>query len=533
MSKGRIDKTAADRAVGFYESLKYTKGEWRGQPSKLLPWERKIVRDVFGTLRPDGTRQYRVLYIEVPKKQGKSDFGADTALKLLAADDEKAPEVYSAASDRDQAAIVYNIAREKVEMSPSLSERCKTIDSVRRIVNYHNSGFYRVLSAEHHTKHGFNISGLVFDELHTQPNRQLFDVLTQGSGAARRQPLFVYLTTAGIDRNSICWEVHEKAVQIIKGIRNDPEFYAVIYSLEDEEDWEKESNWRRVNPSIGVTINIRDLRHDFKEAVQNPAEENLFRQLRLNQWVTSSMKPISIKAWDACNGKTDEEAIKVRPCYAGLDLSSTIDLTALALVFPDEEGNYDIKMRFWIPEETMRAKEEKDKFPYSKWVKKGFLAATPGNVVDYSYVKAELNNLRAIYDIKEIAYDRWGAALLVQQFKEDGYVIEEKEAGPGHPLIVPFGQGWQSMSPPTKELIKLANDNEHKQRLRHGGNPVLRWNIENLEVSQDAAGGLKPDKAKATQKIDGAVALIMALDRAIRHKDEGTSIYEDRGVLAL
>ena len=379
-----------------------------------------------------------------------------------------------------------------------------------------------MLSAEHRTKHGFNVSGLVFDELHTQPNRELYDVLTKGSGAARQQPLFVYLTTAGTDRNSICWEVHEKAVQIIKGIRNDPEFYAVIYSLEDEEDWEDEKNWRRVNPSIGVTINIRDLRHDFKEAEQNPAEENIFRQLRLNQWVTSSMKPISTKAWDGCNGKTDEEAIKGRPCYTGLDLSSTIDLTALAMVFPDGKDGYDVKMRFWIPEETMRAKEKKDKFPYSRWAKKGYLNPTPGNVIDYGFVRAELNKLREVFDIKELAFDRWGAALLMQQLQEDGFVIEEKEAGVGHPLIVPFGQGFASMSSPTKELIKLANDKEHKDRLRHGGNPVLRWNIENLEVSQDAAGNLKPDKAKATQKIDGAVALIMALDRAIKHKDEGT-----------
>jgi len=530
MARGRINKAAADRAVGFIESLKLTQGRFAGQQFKLMPWQRKIIRDVFGTLRPDGTRQYRKVWCEIAKKNGKSPLGSGIALKLLCADDEMSPEIYSAASDREQAAIVYNVSRDMVAQSPSLSERCRTIDSVRRIVNYTNNGFYRVLSAEYRTKHGFNIHGVIFDEVHTQPNRDLFDVLTKYSGAAREQPLYIFLTTAGIDRNSICWEEHQKAEQIFKGLRNDPEYYVVIYSLGEEEDWEDEKNWYRVNPSLGKTIKLEDMRHDYHEAAQNPAEENLFRQLRLNQWVKSTVRAISMKAWDACDGKVDGEKLEGQPCYIGLDLSSSIDLTAMGMVFPDWEGGYDILMRFWIPEDTMREKERKDKVPYSKWVKQGLLTATPGNVIDYGFIRHQLNQDREIYDIKELAFDRWGAALILQQLQEDGFVLDEKEAGSGHPLIVPFGQGYASMSSPTKELIKLATDKEHKERLRHGANPVLRWNVDNLEVTQDAAGNLKPDKAKATQKIDGVVALIMGLDRAIRHQEEGPSIYESEEV---
>jgi phage terminase large subunit-like protein len=534
MVRGRINKAAADRAVGFIESLKLTQGRFAGQPFKLMPWQRKIIRDVFGTMRPDGTRQYRQVWIEIPKKNGKSPLGSAIALKLLAADDEMSPEIYSAASDREQAAIVYNVARDMVSMSPALSapNRCKTIDSVRRIVNYANRGFYRVLSAEYRTKHGFNIHGLIFDEVHTLPNRDLFDVLTSYSGAAREQPLFVYLTTAGIDRNSICWEEHQKAEQIFKGLRNDPEYYVVIYSLDEEEDWGDEKNWYRVNPSLGKTIKLEDMRHDYRDAVQDPAEENLFRQLRLNQWVKSTIRAISLKAWDACKGKIDEKELEGHVCYAGLDLSSSIDLTALNLVFPDGEDEFKTIARFWIPEDTMREKERKDKVPYSKWVKKGWIKATPGNVIDYGFIRQELNQLREKYEIKELAFDRWGAALLLQQLQDDGFVIEEKEAGLGHPLIVPFGQGYASMSPPTKELIKIVLDSKRK-RLNHDGNPVLRWNIDNLVVIQDAAENLKPDKAKATQRIDGVVALIMALDRAIKHQDEGPSVYESEDIKVL
>jgi phage terminase large subunit-like protein len=525
-----FDKELADRAVRFFEGLKHTKGRWREKPFTLLPWQKKIIREVFGTLKADGKRLYKTVYIEIPKKNGKSELGAGFALYLLVADNEPGAEVYSAASDRDQAAIVYNVAKDMVDFSPALKKVCKTIDSVKRIVNYKNGGFYRVLSSESKTKHGFNISGVIFDELHTQPDRRLYDVLTDGTGDAREQPLYVFLTTAGVDRNSVCWEVHEKAREILNGTREDPEFYAVIYGLDDAEDqdnpeaWKKESTWKQVNPSLGHIIRIEAVRSQFKEALENPAKENTFRQLRLNQWVKSSIKPIPLRVWDACAGVFTEKDLEGQECYGGLDLSSSIDLTSFAGVFPVGDGEYKSIHRFWIPEDTMREAEKRDKVPYSTWVKRGFITATPGPVVDYSYIRRELKLIREKFYLKELAYDRWGAAkLMVDLQDEDGFVTEEKEAGTGHPLIVPFGQGFKSMSPPSKELVRLVLQN----KIHHGGHPVLRWCIDNLVFDQDAAENLKPDKAKAVQRIDGAVALIMALDRAIRHEGDGPSAYED------
>jgi phage terminase large subunit-like protein len=531
-----FDKEKADRAVRFFEGLKHTKGRWRGKPFQLLPWQTKIIRDVFGTLKEDGNRLYKQVYLEIGKKNGKSELGAGFALYLLVADGEPGAEVYSAAADRDQASIVYGVAKDMVEFSPALQKTCKTIDSVKRIVNYKNGGFYRVLSSESKTKHGFNISGVIFDELHTQPDRRLYDVLTDGTGDAREQPLFVFLTTAGVDRNSVCWEVHEKAREILNGTREDPEFYPVIYGIEDDEVqedpdiWKKESTWKRVNPSLGHIIKISSVKSQFREALENPAKENTFRQLRCNEWVKSSIKPIPLRAWDVCAGKVDPEALKGETCYGGLDLSSSIDLTSIGLVFPRGEKEYETLHWFYIPEETMRESEKRDKVPYSKWVKQGFLTATPGAVIDYEYIRRDLSQIRSDYNLKELAYDRWGAAKLITDlYDKEGFAIDEKEAGPGHPLIVPFGQGYKSMSPPSKELVTLVLQGN----LHHGGNPVLRWNIDNLVFEQDAAENLKPNKAKAVQRIDGAVALIMALDRAIRHEGEEQSIYETESVKAF
>jgi len=510
-----LGKVKAQRAVDFISSLRHVTGKWAGLPFVLLPWQEKIVRDVFGTLRPDGMRRYREVYIEIPKKNGKSEFGSAIASYLLFFDDEPRARVYSAAADKKQAGIVFDVAAEMVNQEPALLERGKVVDSVKRIVNYENAGWYDVLSSEAFSKHGYNVSGVIFDELHAQPNRELFDVLTTGSGAAREQPLFIYLTTAGVDRNSICWEVHEKAREILNGTREDPEFYPVIFALEDDEDWKDEKNWRRVNPSLGKIIKISDLRHDFREAEINLAEENLFRQLRLNQWVASSIRWMRMPAWDKAKGKYKEKDLKGRECYAGLDLSSTLDLTALGYVFPPEEsdGAYRSLMRFWIPEETMRAKEKRDRVPYSKWAKAGWIKPTPGNVIDYKYIIKQLEEDAGEFDIKEVAYDPWGASKIAQDLDEKGFTMVEER------------QGFKTLSPPMKDLMNFVLS--EPRRFEHDGNPVLRWNIDNTYVKQDEAGNQKPDKKKSTQRIDGTVAVIMGLDRAVRHEGEGRSVYED------
>ncbi|MCK3872257.1 terminase large subunit, partial [Streptococcus suis] len=258
------DKAKADRAVTFINNLSHTKGKWAGKRFDLLPWQEQIVRDLFGIVKEDGNRQFLTAYIEIPKKNGKSELAAAIALYLLYADNEASAEVYGAACDRNQASIVFDVAKQMVQMSHPLEKRSKIMGATKRIVNYSNAGFYQVLSAETGTKHGLNVSGLVFDEIHAQPNRHLYDVLTKGSGDAREQPLFFIITTAGTDRNSICYELHTKALDILNGRKKDTSFYPVVYGLSDEDDWNDEANWRRANPSLGHTIGIDRVREAYQ-----------------------------------------------------------------------------------------------------------------------------------------------------------------------------------------------------------------------------------------------------------------------------
>ncbi len=509
----------ADRAVAFINSLKHTKGVWYGKNFELLPWQDKIVRDLFGTLKPNGYRQYNTAYIEIPKKQGKSELAAAIALYLTCGDGEYGAEVYGCAADRQQASIVFDVAVEMINQCPALKKRCKILASQKRIVYLPLKSFYQVLSAESYTKHGLNVHGVIFDELHAQPNRALYDVMLTGSGDARKQPLYFLITTAGTDRNSICYEVHSKAKDVIRGKRNDPTFYPVIYGIEDEDDWTDEKNWYKANPSLDITVDIDKIRAAFNNAKENPAEENLFRQLRLNQWVKQSVRWMPMDKWSMCSYPIDKERLKGRVCYGGLDLSSTTDITAFVLVFPpeDEDGKYEILPFFWLPEETLDLRVRRDHVPYDTWKAKGLIMTTEGNVVHYGFIEKFIEELGTQYNIKEIAYDRWGAVQMVQNLESMGFTI------------VPFGQGYKDMSPPTKELMKLVLE----KKIAHGGNEVLEWMVDNIYIKTDPAGNIKPDKEKSTEKIDGAIAMIMALDRAIRHGGQQDSVYNERGIIVL
>ncbi len=513
------DEAKALRAVNFINCLKHTKGQWRGVPFELLPWQDKIIREVFGTVKKNGFRQYNTAYVEIPKKNGKSELAAGVALYMTCGDNEWGAEVYGCASDRQQASIVFDVAVEMVEQCPALKKRIKPIMSVKRLVYKPTGSFYQVLSAEAYTKHGLNVHGVIFDELHSQPNRELFDVMTKGSGDARTQPLFFLITTAGTDRNSICFEQHQKAVDLLEGRKIDSTFYPVIYGIEDEDDWGLESNWYKANPSLGHTIDIEKVRNAYNSARENPAEENIFRQLRLNQWVKQSLRWMPMDKWDACAFPVDLEHLIGRECYGGLDLSSTTDITAFVLVFPprNDDEKYEIVPYFWIPEENLKIRVRRDHVPYDVWEQQGYIKTTEGNVVHYGFIETFIEELGIKFHIKEIAFDRWGAVQMVQNLEGMGFTV------------VPFGQGYKDMSPPSKELMKLTLE----KKLAHSGNPVLRWMMDNIYVKTDPAGNIKPDKEKSTEKIDGAVALIMALDRAIRNKGDEGSVYDSRGILIL
>ena len=519
LETSHYDEEKADRAVKFIENLKHTKGKWAGKRFWLFPWQEQVIRDIFGIVDGKGNRQFRTAYVEIPKKNGKSELAAAVALYLLYADGEPSAEVYGAAADRQQASIVFDVANQMVQMCPALMKRSKIMTATKRIVNYSNAGIYQVLSAEVGTKHGLNVSGLVFDELHTQPNRHLYDVLVKGSGDSRERPLFFLITTAGTDRESICYELHMKAMDILAGRKVDHTFYPVVYGLPDDADWTDEENWYKANPSLGQTIKIERVRDMFREAVDNPAEENVFRQLRLNQWVSSLTRFIPEHIYDLGNQPIDMTSLAGRECYAGLDLSSTGDITAFVLMFPprDESEKYICVPYFWIPEDTIPIRVRRASVPYDVWERQGFLFATEGNVIHYGFIEKFIEELGEKYHILEIAFDRWGATQMVQDLEGMGFTV------------VPFGQGYKDMSPPTKEFYKLLMEG----RIIHGGNPVLRWMAGNVVVDTDPAGNIKPTKAKSAEKIDGIVATIMALDRAIRHKIDDASVYDDRGILFI
>ena len=514
------DKSAADYAVAFIENLCHTKGTWAGKPFELIDWQEQIIRDLFGTLKPNGYRQFNTACIEIPKKQGKSELAAAVALLLTCGDGEDRAEVYGCAADRQEAAIVFDVAADMVRMCPALSKRVKILASQKRLIYIPTNSFYQVLSAEAYSKHGFNIHGVVFDELHTQPNRKLFDVMTKGSGDARMQPLYFLITTAGTDTHSICYETHQKAKDIIEGRKIDPTFYPVIYGADEYDDWTDPKVWKKANPSLDITVGIDKVKAACESAKQNPGEENAFRQLRLNQWVKQAVRWMPMEKWDNCAFAVDEDELEGRVCYGGLDLSSTTDITAFVLAFPplDDEDKYIILPYFWIPEDNLTLRVNRDHVPYDMWERQGYLQTTEGNVVHYSFIEKFIERLGELFNIREIAFDRWGAVQMVQNLEGMGFTV------------VPFGQGFKDMSPPTKELMKLVLE----QKIAHGGHPVLRWNMDNIYIRTDPAGNIKTDKEKSTEKIDGAVATIMALDRAIRcGNDHGASVYDERGILFI
>lgn len=512
------DERKANEAIRFISNLRHTKGIWAGEKFELIDWQEQIIRDLFGIIKPNGYRQFNMAYIEIPKKNGKSELAAAIALLLCCADGEERAEIYGCAADRQQAAIVYDVAADMVRMCPALDKRCKILASTRRIIYKPTNSFYQVLSAEAYSKHGFSVHGVIFDELHAQPNRKFFDVMTKGSGDARTQPLYFLITTAGNDTNSICYEIHSKAKDILEGRKIDPTFYPVIYGASEEEDWTSPEVWRKANPSLGITFGMDKVQDACNSAKATPSEEAAFRQLRLNQWTKQQQRWLSMLKWDACKVDFDERDLEGRVCYAGLDLSSTTDLTAFVLVFPslDEDDKYFVLPYFWLPEETIDLRVKRDHVPYDVWQKRGLLQVTEGNVVDYAAIEQFIAELGERFKIESISYDRWNATYLTQRL--------ESEYGFN---MIQFGQGFSSMSAPTKEFEKLVLE----KKIAHNGHEVLRWNIDNITIRRDPANNIKIDKAKSTEKVDGAVALVQALDRAMRCKVQPNSIYDERGVL--
>ena len=532
-----FDQQKADRAINFIKTLKHTKGRWAGIPFTLMDWQRQALSDVFGTMRDSGYRQYGTAYLEIAKKQGKSELGAAIALQGLCADDEWAAEVYGCAADRGQASIIFDVAVDMVDQSPALKKRIKPILSQKRLVYLPTKSFYQVLSAEAYSKHGLNVSRVIFDELHAQPKRELYDVMTEGSGDARMQPLYLFVSTAGddADRTSIGWEVHQMAESILLGTKEDPTFYAMLYGIdrenkriwtgkgyehvEGEIDWEDEAVWRKVNPSIDHTVTMEKVRDQYARAKGNLSREKNFRWLRLNSWEKiKTSKWLGLDFWDRCKGKIDLERLKGRPCYGGLDLSSKIDMTAFVLLFPPDDINkkWIVLPQFWLPEDKITERVDIDKVPYDIWAQQGYLHTTPGNVIDYAFIERKILEAAHTYDIQEVGFDPWNAMQTALKMQDEGVTMVEVR------------QGAKSMSPAMKEIEQLAMG----KKILHNGHPVMRWNIGNVEIKMDDNENIRPVKGRGIERIDGIVALINAMARVIVQEDT-TSIYETRGVVTV
>lgn len=518
----------AQRAVKFFELLRHTKGQFAGQPFNLLPWESQIIRDVYGTLKEDGTRQYKYVYVEIPKKNGKSELAAGAALYQLFADGEVNGEVYGCAADREQASLVFDVAVDMVEQVPALAKRARITESMKIITDRVSGSFYKVMSAEAYTKHGLNLSACIFDELHAQPNRNLWDVMTFGAGDARRQPIWWIITTAGDDpdRVSISWEEHDYAMKILTGEIVDPTWYVVIYGY-DGDDIYNEANWQQANPSLGHTIQIESVREAAEKAKIKPADERLFRWLRLNQWITTKLttwQPINL--FDESVGNWDRSELLGKDCFLGLDLSTTTDLSALSVVFPPQGTQLDWRTfwALWIPEENMNERIAKDHVPYDQWAAAKWITPTSGNVVDYTIIKATILEIKKFYKVQELDSDRAFATMLIQELEQEGITC------------VDVPQTFISLTDPLNQLeillkgkpptddIKKVSGNLLTGRMTHENNPVVRWAFGNASIAKNGNGQIKlvkEHKGKSvvrTKRIDPIAAWVDAMARARFYK---------------
>ena len=507
-----FDEEEAERVLRFFDFLRHSKGEWGGQPFILSPWQQAYLWVLFGwRKKATGTRRFRISYLEVARKAGKSSLAAGVALYLLDADKEPGAEVYSAATKRDQAKIVHGEACRMVRASTMLKQFI-TVRTDNMFVLDTNSKF-EPLSSDYNSLDGLNIHGAIVDEVHAHKTRDLWDILETATGA-RRQPLMFAITTAGVSRQGICRELHDYLEKVLDGSLEDDSFCGIIFTLDDEDDYTDERVWVKANPNLGVSVKLDDLRDKIRKAREAPAALNAFLRLHMNVWTQAETRWIDPDAWAACGEQTPLEDLRKEPCYAGLDLSSTTDISAFVLKFP---RTGDALGWFWIPEDEMEKRERRDRVPFSAWVRHGYVEATPGNVIDYEYIRQRIKQVAAEFrGLREIGYDPWNATQLAIQLEEDGF------------QVVPVRQGFQTLSPAAKELEREIMSGE----LKHGGNPVLRWMAANVVLAIDPAENIKPDKAKSAERIDGIVALCMAISRQIQGEDD-TSIYETRGLLTV
>jgi phage terminase large subunit-like protein len=543
-----LDEEAAAEAIAFFpECLRHVEGQIAGKPFELEIWQQAIVGNLFGWKRKDGkgriVRRYREVFLYVPKKNGKTPLAAGICNFVLFCDGEPGAQIVSAAGEREQAALLFRHAKGMIEQEPELLSRCDIYGGrghggqSRCIVLKEDSGsVYKVLSADSDTKHGGNLHLALIDELHVQPDRDLVDNLATSTASENRtQPILMYITTADYDRPSICNEKHAYACSVRDNggdplkPGHDPAFLPIIFELKQEEDWTSEENWYKANPNLGISVSLDYLRRECQKAKEQPALENAFRRLHLNQKTSQDVRAISMRQWDECKGEITEEMLSSASAYGGLDLASTEDLASFGKVFKLDDGRVAVKVNSYCPADKVEDRAKK-RIPYDVWAKEGFLTATEGSGIDYDVIKTDVYADADKYSIKQIGYDSWGADGTRQDIEKKG--IE----------CVKIPQSFAHLSAPLKELLRLIRE----KQLIHDGNPVLRWAASNLAVHFD--GKLQigenvldhldrlpimPSKRKSADKIDPIMAIILAIGRMMGDPQKKKSVYEDRGLLQL
>jgi phage terminase large subunit-like protein len=509
-----------ERCIQFIERLKLS-DDFEGKPFRLHEWQKMLIRSLFGTLKPNGTRQYKRAFWALARKSGKTQLVAAILLYLLLGSGLRNQEIYSCSGDRKQAGLIWKAAASMIRQDPYLLSLCTLYEGhSKRIIVPVNGNTYEAMSSDAPSKHGYNPSVVLFDEVHVYPNRQLHDTLTSAFGA-RRDRLSIYISTAGTDRNSLCYELWQYARGVIDGSINDPEFYGVLFEASPEDDWTDETVWQKALPGLGSFTNLDFIRSECEQAKLSPAYERTFKQLYLNLWVEDLERGwLPINEWDQCAAPINWARYEGRQCFGGLDLSSTRDLSALSLVFPEDDGSYSLYVKFWVPGKSAFEKERMDGAPYTEWSRKGFVAMSNKPTQDYQQIARDILELNELYDLVSIGYDPWNAQMLADQLVSAGIDM------------LKYGQSFSNLNAPSKWLENLILNHN----IIHDGNPCLRWNVLNT-IAEIKGDVIRPSKAKSKTRIDGVVATVMALGICMNEQriepDEDECVYSLRGIISV
>jgi phage terminase large subunit-like protein len=512
-----FDEAAGMQGVNFFSLLKHYKGRFQGQPFHLLPWQSFFVYCLLGWKKSDGSRRFRYSYLKVSRKNGKTTLAAGLCLYALVADGENAAEVYTSATTRAQASICFDDTKEMVKADPNLKQFIEVWTNALTVPS--NASSMKAVSSEAGNLDGLNPHVALIDEYHAHKNDEVFNVMKSGMGS-RTQPLHLTITTAGFNKTSPCFQYEKTCKEILQGIKEDDSQFALIYELDEEDDYLDEKVWIKANPSLGATPSVEFLRQEVIQAKNNPSQLVNLLTKNFNQWTDASSTWVEDSKWQECiiPDHIDMDYLSELKCVAALDLASTRDVTAFTKVWIDErESRYYTKTRYFLPKDSMMSRVKKDGIRYDVWAEAGWIELTEGNVTDYRHIKQIIMDDYQAFQIEAVAFDRWNSSQLVIELTEEGLTME------------PYGQGFASMSTPSKEFETLI----YKKELLHDDNPVTRWMLGNVELNRDPAGNIKPDKAKSAEKIDGIVSTIMALGLIITNNmkiaTEGTTQYDENG----